>query len=176
MRRIFNYEEALSFIRENGITTVSELRKASVNLYNLLYKRGLMKEVFPDYHIKKKEERYEEIKLFVEENGITTRTQLQKKNPGAYSFLYNHKMLDEVFGERRFGSNNHLTRQRNMKGNGLPLKPLLIDYFFKWAAAEHTTVFEQVRMYGYTPQWIKYCEENCLDINTGKGMENETEE
>lgn len=172
MRHKFNYEEVLSFIRENGITTVSELRKISLNLYNQLYKKNLLKEVFPEYNTKKKkEERYEEIKLFVKENGITTRTQLQRKNPGAYGFLYNNKMLDEVFGE-----SDYTTKERKAKGNGLPLKPLLVDYFRKWAEEEGTTVKEQARKYGYKPQWISYCEDNGLDINTGKRMENETEE
>lgn len=171
MRHKFNYEETVKFIRENNIKTPPELRRVSINLYNYILKKGLLKDIFPDYHIPTKEEKLEKILGFIKENGITTRTQLQRKNPGGYGFLYNNKMLDEVFGE-----SNYTTKEREVKGNGMPLKPLLVEYFRKWAEEEGTTVKKQAKKYGYKPQWISYCEDNGLDINTGKRMENETEE
>lgn len=166
MRNKFNYEETVKFIRENNIKTPPELRRVSINLYNYILKKGLLKDIFPYYHIPTKEEKLEKILGFIKENGITTRTQLQRKNPGGYGFLYNNKMLDEVFGE-----SNYTTKERKVKGNGMPLKPLLVEYFRKWAAQEHTTVKEQARKYGYLPQWISYCEENGLEKKNG----NETE-
>lgn len=176
MRHKFNYEETLKFIRENNIISPTQLRMGDLNLYNQLYKRNLLKEVFPEYRPRKtKEERYEEIRRFIEENGITTRNQLLKKNPNAYSYLYRHRMLDEVFptapGRKVSGE-----RVKAGEGNGWKLKPLLIEYFYKWAAEEGKTLYREAVESGYGPQWVKYCEENGLDVNTGKRIENETEE
>lgn len=164
MRHEFNLEENLKFIRENNITTPGELRRTDIKSYRHLYKRNLLKEVFPDYNrTQTDEEKYKEICSYVRENDIKSRRELQLRKSAYYNFLYHHQMLDSVFGE----SNR---KGRNVKGNGLPLKPLLVDYFIKWAEQEHTTVKEQAQMYGYLQQWIKYCEDNHLDINTGKRM------
>lgn len=164
MRQEFNYEEILNFVKENNITNPGQLRVASSSSYRHLYKRKLLEEVFPDCNrIQTDEEKYEEILEYVKNNEITGRRELQLKKSAYYNFLYHHKLLDKVFGET-----NRKGRPAKSNSNGMPLKPLLVDYFIKWAEQEHTTVEQQARFYGYLPQWISYCEDNHLDINTGK--------
>lgn len=149
MKNNFNYEEILKFVEDNNILNPGQLRIAEIRYYRQLYKRSLLEKVFPDYHIPTEEERLEKIFSYIKENGIVTRTQLQKNNPGAYTYLYQHKKLDEAFGETN-------RKGRKAKGNGLPFNPLLVDYFRRWASAENTTVEQQAKMYGYLPQYLEY--------------------
>jgi len=101
-------EEVVEFVqkamRGKNITGRRELAKADQRLYQVLYRRGLLGEV--GFEEKRRKERswkdmsdaevVEFARKFMEENGITGRRELCKRDSGIYAILMKRRLLGRV--------------------------------------------------------------------------------
>lgn len=94
-------------------------------------------------------------------------TDFQKMFSGACNYSYRNNMLDELpFKDR------NVVRTSSKKTKNLTLKPALVEHFKNWAKAEGTSVEKQARKYSFHSQYVEYCQQNELDLETGVKFEN----
>lgn len=117
----------------------------------------------------KKKTRWNEEKVLelFENNEIKNITDFQRRFSGACIYSYRHNLIDEL----PFTSRG---TKKTKKSNKLTLKPLLVEYFKRWAADERTTVEHQAKKYSFHNQYVEYCELNGLELKTAEKIKKNT--
>ncbi|MBU0533067.1 hypothetical protein KKB44_06260 [Candidatus Micrarchaeota archaeon] len=95
------------FMEEEGITGKGELKKADNGVYIVLRKRGLLDKLWfeekrRDWNFVSDEELVRYAKKFMEERGISGRSELKKTDSGLYNVLRKRKLSDEVGFEEKW--------------------------------------------------------------------------
>lgn len=98
------------FIKNNNIKTETALKKKDMRLYSILRKRKLLTVVFPNKRKRQKrrdwfsmsdEELISYAKTYIEENGIRTRSSLQKVDGGLYLILRKKNLIPGIIPDGR---------------------------------------------------------------------------
>ena len=157
----WNEDNAREFLIENNITTISQLRKTSIALYQWINKHKLREKLFGESARIKVKWSDEKIKQMIDENHIKSMKELMKFDKNAGDWVYRQGLVD-VFFEKYTTEKlqRRMKAEYNERGGRVYVFEKFKDELERWAAQENTRVIDQCWELRCITEYVNYKKEH----------------
>jgi len=165
----WNEEKASEFLTENNITTIHQLRKTNIALYQWINRNKLQKKFFDEQQVRTRVIwSVEKIQKMIEENNINSMAELMKLDKKAANWVYRERFVDLFFkkysNEKEKYTQKKLQRRMqieyNERGGRVYDFEKFKDEVERWAKEENTRVIDQCWELHCITEYVKYKEEH----------------
>lgn len=157
----WNEDNAREFLIENNITTISQLRKTSIALYQWINKHKLREKLFGESARIKVNWSVEKIKQMIDENHIKSMKELMKFDKKAGDWVYRQGLVDLFFEKYTTEKlQRRMKAESNERGGRVYVFEKFKDELERWAAQENTRVIDQCWELRCITEYVKYKEEH----------------
>lgn len=157
----WNEDNAREFLTENNITTILQLRKSNIALYQWINKHKLREKFFGEPARTKVMWSVDIIKQMIDENHIKSMKELMEFDKNAGDWVYRQGLVD-VFFERYTPEKlqRRIETEYNERGGRVYVFEKFKDELERWAKEENTRVIDQCWELRCITEYVKYKEEH----------------
>lgn len=157
----WNEDNAREFLIENNITTISQLRKTSIALYQWINKHKLREKLFGESARIKVNWSVEKIKQMIDENHIKSMKELMKFDKKAGDWVYRQGLVDLFFEKYTTEKlQRRMKAEYNERGGRVYVFEKFKDELERWAAQENTRVIDQCWELRCITEYVNYKKEH----------------
>ena len=162
-------EKAREYLDENNITTIHQLRKTNIALYQWINRNKLQKKFFDEQQVRTRVIwSVEKIQKMIEENNINSMAELMKLDKKAANWVYRERFVDLFFKKYSNEKEKYTPEklQRRMKAESNERGGRVYDFekfkdeIERWAKEENTRVIDQCWELHCITEYVKYKEEH----------------
>lgn len=157
----WNEDNAREFLIENNITTISQLRKTSIALYQWINKHKLREKLFGESARIKVNWSVDKIKQMIDENHIKSMKELMKFDKNAGDWVYRQGLVDLFFEKYTTEKlQRRMKAEYNERGGRVYVFEKFKDELERWAAQENTRVIDQCWELRCITEYVNYKKEH----------------
>lgn len=166
----WNEENIGEFLTENNITTITQLRKTDLSLYQWINRHKLREKFFGEQGWERVTWSVEKIQKMIEENNINSMAELMKFDKRAANWVYRERFVDLFF--KKYSNEKYTEKytpeklQRRMKAESNERGGRVYDFekfkdeLERWAKEENTRVIDQCWELHCITEYVNYKKEH----------------
>lgn len=162
-------EKAREYLTENNITTIHQLRKTNIALYQWINRNKLQKKFFSEQGWERVTWSVEKIKQMIDENHIESMSELMKFDKKAANWVYRERFVDLFFKKNSSNEKEKYTPEKlqrrieteyNERGGRVYDFEKFKDELERWAKEENTRVIDQCWELHCITEYVNYKKEH----------------